>query len=90
MSYLSSYKPNKEFKHPASDETGLPLQLSLALIMLLTELDTKMPITSSSKGSTLSCINRYVPIVPKARTRKETFEILLLNGFYVPRKNKSN
>ena len=60
------------------------------LIMLLTELDTKMPITSSSKGSTLSCINRYVPIVPKARTRKETFEILLLNGFYVPRKNKSN
>ena len=33
MQYQQTYKTNKDFKHPALKEKGLPLQLSLALTM---------------------------------------------------------
>ena len=42
MNYLKTYKTNKDFQHPLLKEKGLPLQLSLALTMLLGELDIKI------------------------------------------------
>jgi len=84
MNYLNTYEPNMDYKNPALEEKGLPLQLSLALIMLLSELDVKMPITNPRTAGTLDCIKRYV--YPLPRTRKKTFDLLLLNGFYRSKK----
>tara|TARA_R110002111_G_scaffold260480_1_gene331861 strand:+ start:742 stop:1113 length:372 start_codon:yes stop_codon:yes gene_type:complete len=84
MNYLDTYEPNMDYKNPALEDKGLPLQLSLALTMLLSELDTKMPVTNPSVATTLGCIERFV--YPLPRTRKKTFDLLLLNGFYRSKK----
>ena len=81
MQYQQTYKTNKDFKHPALKEKGLPLQLSLALTMLLGEVDMKTPVCNPNVGTTLGTIKRYVGDLP--RTRQQAFIKLLDNGFYV-------
>ncbi len=83
MKYIKTYKPNNNFQHPALEEKGLPLQLSLALTMLLGELDIKIPVCNPNVATTLGTIKRYIGDLP--RTRKKAFQLLLENGFYVPR-----
>ena len=83
MKYLKSYKPNNDFQNPQLKEKGLPLQLSLALTMLLGELDMKMPVCNPNVATTLGTIKRYVGNLP--RTRKKAFQLLLENGFFVAR-----
>ena len=75
MKYLKTYKPNKNFQHPALEEKGLPLQ------MLLGELDIKIPVCNPNVATTLGTIKRYIGDLP--RTRKKAFQLLLDNGFYV-------
>ena len=82
MKYIKTYKPNNNFHHPKLKEKGLPLQLSLALTMLLGELDIKIPVCNPKVASTLGTIKRYVGNLP--RTRQKAFIKLLENGFYVP------
>ena len=79
--YLKTYKTNKDFQHPLLKEKGLPLQLSLALTMLLGELDIKIPVCNPNVATTLGTIKSYVGDLP--RTRKKAFQLLLDNGFYV-------
>jgi hypothetical protein len=83
MKYQQTYKTNKDFKHPALKEKGLPLQLSLALTMLLGELDMKIPVCNPRIATTLGTIKRYVGNLP--RTRQQAFIKLLENGFYIPK-----
>jgi hypothetical protein len=83
MKYQQTYKTNVNFKNPNSDIKGLPFQLSFALTMLLCELDTKMVVCNPRQATTLGCIKRYVGNLP--RTRKKAFQLLLENGFYIPR-----
>ena len=83
MKYLKTYKTNNDFQHPALKEKGLPLQLSLALTMLLGELDIKIPVCNPNVATTLGTIKRYIGDLP--RTRQKAFQLLLDNGFYVPK-----
>ena len=83
MKYQQTYKTNVNFQHPNSNEKGLPFQLSFALTMLLGELDMKIPVCNPRVGTTLGTIKRYVGNLP--RTRKKAFQLLLENGFYIPR-----
>ena len=81
MNYLKTYKTNKDFQHPLLKEKGLPLQLSLALTMLLEELYIKIHVCNPNLATTLVTIKSYIGDLP--RTRKKAFQLLLDNGFYV-------